>query len=679
MTRVVSAKRAATAAFHAAPALPPRVRSAHVPVSALDTIEVTMTEATTATSIAGVTAVFTSGTARTVTGVKSGSGTTKIVLQLDGSTSVDDVFDVKFASSQWKDADGNKVPDCQVAALPIAAANDLTSETWEVASDVGATNVAAGTWTDQSSHGVTTQSAGTSPTYVASPDGYDGISAVKCVAASSQALLTTAGFPISTFFPATASWLECVAVPDSFPTNAAASYQNSGFVGHGYCSIFTKGTSDNYKVGAYNFSSADDHCEVACEQKTPFSVQYKLASNVLYIRRGLGVWASVASATRGSTAGALSLGKTQGPGAQADGKMLSVVAASVVPATSAMEDARARHQERRWNLLPRFNIIPRLDAIVGKQMYCHLEGGILVDDPYNGGWSLSISGGYGSISGWVWTFTPASGDVGSHPVTISLSRGGRVIAQQTVTLNVYPATTFKALRIWVAAGDSTWATASFSNQLKAELDSMYLGGVTMIGDFVPTGANAGVVTSAQSGQSFNYARNNAASPLWVSGAFDIAAKCAALGGAPDVGLVGDLVNDIATTNPDNLTTASNYLIDWIAQTMGWEADIVDGLVAQGARVLVCGSSNCDRRNSAAVANYGNANPPWRWGYARARSRIHEAVENKFGRYHAKVATTGGPQLAADSNLDFDGSNLLHSSAAQVRCAKAIAASVRRLW
>lgn len=193
--------------------------------------------------------------------------------------------------------------------------------------------------------------------------------------------------------------------------------------------------------------------------------------------------------------------------------------------------------------------LPRVwGMLTGQAYYLHWTGLAHLRDAT--GYTFAFSGP-GSANSTRWTWTPSSGDVGAHRLTVRAYLNGTLVGRATTRLEVISATGLEggALRIAGPAGDSITAAAlgaSAYASVSASLLSTAGYTVTTYG----SASNGTVDHDGYSGRTYLWHDTGGAAPWSAGGAAHLAANG---GGAPGYHVAACALgtNDLGPCRPDH--------------------------------------------------------------------------------------------------------------------------------
>lgn len=433
----------------------------------------------------GLSLSFTSGTARTITGIRDGEGTDTITFWLSGTLALTEVFDLVFASTNAaKDMQSVQVPAQSIGCDWLSTPDDVGMWLWEASSGY---SVSAGTqfWVSLYDNGAekTMQQATAGNQATLLSGGYDGEDALSFD--GSNDYITTPD-AISTYINDDAALLMMALVPGAVSLNAGLPQQNDGYIGHGYIGLHAKtgGGTDTETAMMYNFDgSTFGSANVGIQPGRACLLTGRHQSGNLYIRRdNAAESAATASGLTNSIINPFVIGSGTTTLYPAKMKCMAWGVADLTSCTATeLTGIRNWFQTRPYCefLVPKIVLPSTHFAVVGVATRIVFADIVLIGHEGAVTWTTT---GIGSSTSTVWSYTPGAGEVGNQTLTIyAANAAGKRIATRTITVKV-SAAALTGSKVYLEIGDSTGAgsNGARSEQVRSRLTTAGAT-VTMVG------------------------------------------------------------------------------------------------------------------------------------------------------------------------------------------------------
>lgn len=280
-----------------------------------------------------------------------------------------------------------------------------------------------------------------------------------------------------------------------------------------------------------------------------------------------------------------------------------------------------------------------------------------------------------------WTVTPADGDVGDHPLAVTVKdASGKVLEKGTTTLHVSSrkAGADKALRLLIV-GDSLTHATDYPNEISRLLSEPGNPKVTFLGTHKPSSAKPGVAHEGYGGWTwirfltqFTPQKGEAAGPLarketspfmfpsadGKTGVFDLARyfKEHCDNQPPQVVTFLLGINDCFGANPED---PDAKITEVLANAEKLLAEFHKA--APRARLAVGLTTPPNSRQEAFTANYKDKYP--RWGWKRIQHRLVQRMLTQFGKREKDGLYLVPTELNLDPVDGYPVNNGVHPNAA----------------
>ena len=315
-------------------------------------------------------------------------------------------------------------------------------------------------------------------------------------------------------------------------------------------------------------------------------------------------------------------------------------------------------------------------AVVGAGMSIYYDNIVLTEKP--GEYRFAVRCDLGTAQSRRWTVTPAAGDVGDHPMVVSVSDSeGRTLQQGKLAVHVAAADAGAGREIrLLIVGDSLTHATVYPNEIARLLSRPGNPAWTMLGTHRPARAAKGVAHEGYGGWTWQRfvshyvakpdpARRIHGSPFVFAGGngkpqLDLARyfETSCGGQRPDfvTFLLG--INDCFSANPEDAAA-----IDARIDAMFTHADKLIAAfrkAAPEAELGVCLTTPPNARESGFEANYRGRYH--RWGWKRIQHRLLQRELEHFGRHPSQRIAVIPTELNLDPLEGYPVNNGVHPNA-----------------
>jgi len=345
----------------------------------------------------------------------------------------------------------------------------------------------------------------------------------------------------------------------------------------------------------------------------------------------------------------------------------------VVAVVTLVAETRAQEAESAVSL--RLTLPPVCYAVVGVPISIYYDNLVLTEKPEE--YRFKVACDLGTAERRRWTATPCAGDVGDHPISVSVSDAkGKVIQQGKLTLHVAPsdAGVGRAIRLLIVGDSLTHATV-YPNEIARLLSLPGNPAWTMLGTHRPASAAKGVAHEGYGGWTWDLFANrylakpdpagkNRGSPFVFSSngakpAIDLAhyfeVSCG--GQRPDfvTFLLG--INDCFSADPENPGAIDGRIDAMFAHAGKLIAAFRKS--APKADLGICLTTPPNARESGFEANYHGKYH--RWGWKRIQHRLVERELEHFGGRQSERIFIVPTELNLDPVDGYPDNNGVHPS------------------
>ena len=469
----------------------PRIVSAYADIDNADVVVVRFDRAVLVPATTGIT--ITGSLARTVSSIKDATTSPEVRLQLDAALSGDldaQTVHVAFGSTNTViDLSGNALPAQSIGVFWYRLPNLVSS--FKAGFEADDYVDSSGVWPEMTGNVLRILqqvTAGNRPALTA--NAHEGATGVRFDGVDNY--LATAD-ALSNYVSSTAKTIYLGAVIREASIDAAGgqAVNNDGLMGGGGTgcgfSVDKNGDGDSYQLLATNYGGINPYMEdasVGMQRGQPILARMRqVATTSLYARRDR-FTESAATTTAATSAGMASgflLGAQSGVDRFIYGDLFNAyffnadlsANDSEGVLTYISQQSWAKHLQHGLDQLP-----PTRYAIVGAAMEVSWEQVMTVPTPAFNSPALSqytfaVSGLPGSptVNTTKLSFTPSSGDVGTHTATVTVTLGNRVVATGSFTVHVVAATgtgTVNVLWIGDSRIENLGTPKQFTDQLVAQ-------------------------------------------------------------------------------------------------------------------------------------------------------------------------------------------------------------------
>ena len=319
-------------------------------------------------------------------------------------------------------------------------------------------------------------------------------------------------------------------------------------------------------------------------------------------------------------------------------------------------------------------------AVVGAGVSIYYDNIVLTQKPEE--YRFAVRCDAGTAEDRRWTVTPGPGDVGDHPMVVSVSdAGGKVLQQGKLTLRVAPADAGAGREIrLLIVGDSLTHATVYPNEIARLLSQPGNPAWTMLGTHRPASAAKGVAHEGYGGWTWQrFVSHYVAKPDRAKRIFgspfvfadrdgkprlDVARyfETSCGGQRPDYAVFLLGINDCFSANPEDLKA-----IDDRIDAVFTHADkLIDAFrkAAPQAELGICLTTTPNARESGFEANYHGRYH--RWGWKRIQHRLVQRELEHFGARQSQRIAVIPTELNLDPVDGYPANNGVHPNATGYR-------------